>query len=70
MDSNLAAFAERLQTKLDAAEDQNMVLAQDELVALMDRHLDIISAGVAHASGHQSGHLSGHGSSGRELDAI
>jgi len=68
MDSNLAAFAERLKGKVDG--NQDLVVAEDEMVALMDRHLDLISAGVAHASGHQSGHLSGHGSSGRELDAI
>jgi hypothetical protein len=63
MDSSLSNLADRLQAKLNGAKDQNLVVADNDLVELMDAHLDMVSA--AHASGHLSDHISGHGSVGK-----
>ncbi|WP_309896468.1 hypothetical protein [Archangium sp.] len=69
MDNNLSTLADRLKAKLDGASEQNLVTADQDLVELMDVHLDAVSAAAAHLSGHASGHGSAHGSVGRELEA-
>ena len=61
--SNLTTLADRLKAKLDGAKDQNLVVADQDLVELMDSHLDMVSAA------HISGHLSGHASGGRQVEA-
>lgn len=66
MSSNLTTLADRLKAKLEGAKDQNLVVADQDLVELMDVHLDAVSA--AHGSAHGSGHVSGHLSTGYELE--
>ncbi len=61
MSSNLTTLADRLKAKLEGAKDQNLVVADQDLVELMDSHLDMVSAA------HLSGHASAHGSMGREV---
>ncbi len=68
MDSNLAAFADRLKDKLADANGRNLVISDQDLLSLMDVHLDAVSAAAAHGSGHLSGHGSSHDSLGRELE--
>jgi hypothetical protein len=70
MDNNLSTLADRLKAKLDGASEKNLVVADQELVELMDVHLDAVSAAAAHASGHLSGHGSAHGSLGKELEQM
>ena len=60
----LTALADRLQAKLNGS----TVVADQELVELMDVHLDAISGAAIHASGHVSGHVSGHGSVGKQVE--
>ncbi len=68
MSSNLSTLADRLQAKLNGATDKNLVVADQELVELMDAHLDEVSGAAVHGSAHVSGHVSGHGSVGREVE--
>jgi hypothetical protein len=67
MSSNLSTLADRLQAKLNGATEKDLVVADQELVELMDVHLDEVSGASIHGSGHVSGHVSGHGSVGREV---
>jgi hypothetical protein len=68
MSSNLSTLADRLQAKLNGATEQNLVVADQELVELMDAHLDEVSGAAAHGSAHGSGHVSGHGSIGKQVE--
>ncbi|MBU8900579.1 hypothetical protein DRW03_13575 [Corallococcus sp. H22C18031201] len=68
MSSNLSTLADRLQAKLNGATEKNLVVADQDLVELMDVHLDAVSGAAIHGSAHGSGHLSGHGSIGRQAE--
>lgn len=68
MSSNLSTLADRLQAKLNGATQKDLVVADHELVELMDAHLDEVSGASIHGSAHGSGHASGHLSVGQSLD--
>ena len=68
MSSNLSTLADRLQAKLNGATEKNLVVADQELVELMDVHLDEVSGAAIHGSAHVSGHVSGHGSVGQQAE--
>lgn len=61
MDNNLSELAARLKAKLDGAKD--LLIAEQELVDLMNSDLNKVSAASAHMSCHGS-----HSSIGRELE--
>ena len=52
MDNKLTTLADRLKTKLAGSANKELVHADDQLVDLVDAHMDLVSA--AHGSIHGS----------------